>query len=101
MAGPVQSTTDAKPIATMTAKEVADAYWKENVRLIAILLSIWALVSYVCAYLLAQPLAGVMIGSLPFGFWFGQQGSIITFMILILVYAVLMDGIDKKYGVNE
>jgi putative solute:sodium symporter small subunit len=101
MAGPVQSTTDAKPIATMTAKEVADAYWKENVRLIAILLSIWALVSYVCAYLLAQPLADVMIGSLPFGFWFGQQGSIITFMILILVYAVLMDGIDKKYGVNE
>lgn len=101
MAGPVQSTTDAKPIATMTAKEVADAYWKENIRLIAILLSIWAFVSYVCAYLLAQPLAGVKIGSLPFGFWFGQQGSIIIFMILILVYAVLMDGIDKKYGVSE
>ncbi|NJL04396.1 MAG: DUF4212 domain-containing protein [Chloroflexaceae bacterium] len=85
----------------MTAKEVADAYWKENIRLISILLSIWAFVSYVCAYLLARPLAEVMIGNLPFGFWFGQQGSIIVFMILILVYAVLMDGIDKKYGVNE
>ncbi len=101
MAGPAQSTTDAKPIATMTAKEVAEAYWKENVRLIAILLAIWAFVSYGCAFLLARPLAGVTIGSLPFGFWFGQQGSIIVFTILILVYAILMDGIDKKYGVTE
>lgn len=41
MAGPAQSTTEAKPIATMTTKEIADAYWKENIRLIAILLSIW------------------------------------------------------------
>lgn len=101
MAGPAQSTTEAKPIATMTTKEIADAYWKENIRLIAILLSIWAFVSYGCAYLLAQPLAEVKIGSLPFGFWFGQQGSIIVFTILILVYAILMDGIDKKYGVTE
>lgn len=49
MAGPAQSTTEAKPIATMTTKEIADAYWKENIRLIAILLSIWAFVSYGCA----------------------------------------------------
>lgn len=103
MAEPVQGTPTPVTMSDLSAdqRERAESYWKENVRLITILLSIWAVVSYVCGYLLAVPLQNVTIGSLPFGFWFGQQGSIITFTILILVYAVQMDRIDKKYGVNE
>ncbi len=105
MAEPVQGTPPTAPAAmsdlSADQRERAEAYWKENVRLITMLLAIWATVSYVCAYLLAQPLQNVKIGSLPFGFWFGQQGSIIVFCILILVYAIQMDKVDKKYGVNE
>jgi putative solute:sodium symporter small subunit len=82
-------------------EEKAQAYWRKNISLILVLLSIWALVSYVCGILLAVPLQDVTIGSLPFGFWFAQQGSIITFMILILVYAVTMDRIDREFDLNE
>jgi putative solute:sodium symporter small subunit len=82
-------------------EEKAQAYWRKNISLILVLLSIWALVSYVCGILLAVPLQDVTIGSLPFGFWFAQQGSIMTFMVLILIYAVTMDRIDREFDLNE
>lgn len=79
----------------------AAAYWQRNVRLILTLLAIWAFVSYVMAILLAQPLASVFIGQIPLGFWFAQQGSIFTFVILIFVYCWMMDRIDKEFDVQE
>lgn len=77
------------------------AYWQANVRVIATLLTIWAVVSYVAAILLASPLHDVKLGSIPLGFWFGHQGSMITFVILIFVYVKLMDNIDEKFDVHE
>ena len=85
----------------MEDKARYEGYWKANVRLITILLSIWALVSYVCGILLAPVLNNIALGSLPLGFWFAQQGSMVTFVILIFVYCKLMDGIDKEFDVHE
>lgn len=85
----------------MEDKARYEGYWKANVRLITILLSVWALVSYVCGILLAPVLNNITLGSLPLGFWFAQQGSMITFVILIFVYCKLMDGIDKEFDVHE
>ena len=79
----------------------AKAYWRRNVRLITIMLIIWALVSYVCGILLVEPLNAIVIGQIPLGFWFAQQGSIITFVILIFVYCWLMDRLDKEFDVQE
>lgn len=79
----------------------AEAYWKENIRLISILLVIWALVSYGAGILFAPILNNMSIGGLPMGFWFAQQGSMYIFIILIFVYAWMMDKTDKKYGVSE
>ncbi|MCB0194775.1 MAG: DUF4212 domain-containing protein [Anaerolineae bacterium] len=85
----------------MEDKSRYEGYWKANIRLIMILLAIWAFVSYVCGILLAPMLNNITLGQIPLGFWFAQQGSMITFVILIFVYAKLMDGIDKEYDVNE
>ncbi len=82
-------------------KENALGYWRANLRLIIILLSIWALVSYVLGILLAPALSGIYVGQLPIGFWFAQQGSMFTFVILIFVYSFLMDRVDKEYDVQE
>lgn len=81
--------------------EKAQAYWKANVRLITILLVIWALVSYGAGILFAPALNNFYLGSLPLGFWFAQQGSMYVFIILILVYAYMMDKTDKQFGVEE
>jgi len=76
-------------------------YWRANLRLIATLLTIWALVSYVCGILLVEPLNRFHVGQLPLGFWFAQQGSIYVFVLLIFIYAWRMDRLDKRFGVSE
>lgn len=76
-------------------------YWRRNLRLMVILLSIWFIVSFGFGILLVEPLNQVVINGFPLGFWFAQQGSIYTFLLLILVYAVRMDRLDDKFGVSE
>ena len=83
------------------SKESMKAYWKENLGYLAILLSIWFLVSYVFGILLVDQLNEFKLGGFKLGFWFAQQGSMYVFVILIFVYVWLMNKLDKKYGVDE
>ena len=79
------------------------AYFRANLRLIGLLLAIWAFVSFGCGILLAPWLNGFMLPftQYPLGFWFAQQGSIYVFVLLILVYVVAMNRLDRRYGVDE
>ena len=79
----------------------AAAYWKANVRLITWSLIVWALVSYGFAILLRPMLARISVGGTDLGFWFAQQGSIITFIGIIFFYAWKMNKLDKQFGVEE
>ncbi|HAC29348.1 MAG TPA: DUF4212 domain-containing protein [Marinobacter hydrocarbonoclasticus] len=79
----------------------AENYWKANLRLIFGSLIIWALVSYGFAILLRPMLAGIPVGGTDLGFWFAQQGSIFTFVILIWVYAWKMNRLDDEYFSDE
>ena len=83
------------------SKENMKAYWRENLKYLAILLSIWFLVSYVFGIFLVEQLNTIKIGGFKLGFWFAQQGSIYVFVILIIVYVKLMNTLDKKYNVHE
>ena len=76
-------------------------YWKQNLKYLTILLSIWFLVSFLCGILFADYLNQFMLGGFPLGFWFAQQGAIYIFVILIFVYVFLMNRLDKKYKVDE
>ncbi len=76
------------------------AYWKENLKYLTILLSIWFVVSYLFAILLVDPLNSIRFGGFKLGFWFAQQGSMYVFVILIFVYVRWMNKLDKKYNVE-
>jgi putative solute:sodium symporter small subunit len=76
-------------------------YWRRNLRLMGILLTIWALVSYGAGILFVEPLNNISFMGFPLGFWFAQQGSIIVFVILIAVYVWRMDKLDAEYGIDE
>ena len=76
-------------------------YWSANLRLLAILLTIWFIVSFGFGILLVEPLNTVMLGGYPLGFWFAQQGSILTFIALIFHYAWRMNRLDEKFDVHE
>ncbi|MCR9065714.1 MAG: DUF4212 domain-containing protein [Cytophagales bacterium] len=77
------------------------AYWRKNLRYLAILLSIWFLVSYVFGIVLVDQLNTIRLGGFKLGFWFAQQGSIYVFIVLIFVYVRLMNKLDKEFNVNE
>ena len=75
-------------------------YWKKNLRYLFILLSIWFFVSYGCGILFADTLNTIKIGGFPLGFWFAQQGAIYVFVVLIFVYVVWMNRLDKEFDVD-
>tara|TARA_Y100000815_G_scaffold96291_1_gene85122 strand:+ start:706 stop:996 length:291 start_codon:yes stop_codon:yes gene_type:complete len=85
----------------MDKQQRATAYWKENIKYLFILLSIWFIVSYGCGILFKDELNAIKLGGFELGFWFAQQGSIYVFVILIFVYVRLMNKLDKKYGYDK
>jgi putative solute:sodium symporter small subunit len=76
-------------------------YWKCNLRYLVVLLGIWFVVSYLFSIVLAGPLNAIHIFGFPLGFWFAQNGSIYTFIVLIFVYVRLMNELDKRFDVAE
>lgn len=79
----------------------AKLYWKENIKLVLTLMSFWFAVSFVASILLVEHLNTIKIAGFPLGFWMGQQGSIFVFILLILFYALRMQQLDRKFGVDE
>lgn len=78
-----------------------EQYWKENIKYLVILMSIWFVVSYGFGILLVEPLNNIQIGGFKLGFWFAQQGAIYCFIILIAVYIYLMNKLDHKYSLDK
>lgn len=78
-----------------------DAYWHENLRLLAVLMAIWFACSFGAGILFREFLDQFMLGGYPLGFWFAQQGSIYVFIALIFVYVVSMKRIERKYDLGD
>ena len=78
--------------------EARKRYWKKNLMWLGALLSVWFLVSYGCGVLWADALDKYKLPGTGFklGFWFAQQGSIYVFVVLIAVYVVVMNKLDRE-----
>jgi putative solute:sodium symporter small subunit len=78
-------------------------YWRRNVRYVAALLAVWALVSFGCGIVWAEALNRWRVPGtgFPVGFWFAQQGAIYAFLLLIALYVGLMNRLDREFGVRE
>jgi len=94
---------DKDPPATPNVSETAAAsrYWRDNLMVVTILMSIWFIVAFGGGVFGTQWLNQFKIGQLGLGFWIAQQGSILVFVLLVVTYAIWMDRIDRKHGVEE
>jgi putative solute:sodium symporter small subunit len=79
------------------ARDCIARYWRRNVALMAGLLFVWAAVSLGCGVLFADSLNALRLGGFPLGFWFAQQGSILVFVVLVLIYALAMGKLDRDH----
>lgn len=77
------------------------AYWRKNLWTLAILLIIWLVVSFGCGIVFVEPLNQFKLGGYPLGFWFAQQGSIYAFVLLIFIYVIRMNFLDREFDVHE
>ncbi|MGF6378950.1 putative solute:sodium symporter small subunit [Paraburkholderia atlantica] len=70
-------------------------YWRFNLALIAVLMTLGFFVSFVVP-LLAPALARLRVGGFSLPFYFGAQGAILIYLALIVVYIVLMQRADRQ-----
>ncbi|MBT5782208.1 DUF4212 domain-containing protein [Candidatus Marinimicrobia bacterium] len=75
----------------------SDRYWHENIQLIIKCLLVWFTVSYVFGIVIVEELNLIRLGGYKLGFWFAQQGSIFTFVLLIFYYSNKISELDDKY----
>lgn len=75
-------------------------YWRKNLRMTALLLAIWFLVTYVVSYF-ARELNEFTVLGFPLGFYMGAQGSLLVYVLIIWFYAHYMNRLDHQYGVHE
>ena len=85
----------------MTEQTQRQAYWKANLRLVAMCLGVWFVVSYLFGIILVDQLNAISLGGYKLGFWFAQQGSMYIFVVLIFFYAWRIGKIDEQFNVHE
>lgn len=83
----------------MQLTEKHKEYWQRNLRVTAILLTIWFVVTFVAGWF-ARELNGITIIG-PLGFYMGAQGALIVYVLIIWYYGKFMNDMDKEYGVHE
>ncbi|MFZ4760312.1 MAG: DUF4212 domain-containing protein [Burkholderiaceae bacterium] len=75
------------------------SHWRRNLRLTAMLLAIWFVVTFVVAWF-ARDLSFNFFGW-PFAFYMGAQGALIVYLLLVAYYAYAMNRLDRRFGVDE
>jgi putative solute:sodium symporter small subunit len=75
-------------------------YWQRTLRITAILLAVWFVVTFVVSYY-ARELSAITIFGFPLGFYMGAQGALIIYVLIIWFYARYMNALDREYGVSE
>lgn len=97
---PNQETNETKTKQNESARNaVLNDYWRKNIRIMSILLGVWAFVSLGCGILFADLLNAIRIPGLgyPLGFWFAHQGAIIVFVVIIFAYCLYMNYLDESH----
>ena len=87
---------DPAAMSSTPSPEARARYWRKNLSWLAGLLAVWFIVSYGCGILFVDQLDKIKLGGIPLGFWFAQQGSIYVFVVLIAIYVMVMNRLDRE-----
>jgi putative solute:sodium symporter small subunit len=82
----------------LTAKH--HEYWRKNLVITGILLFVWFVATFVEAWF-ARELNTITFLGFPLGFYMSAQGSLVIYVALIGIYALLMRKLDLEYNVDE
>lgn len=75
-------------------------YWRKNLKITAVLLTIWFVITFVVGWN-ARALNEITFLGFPVGFYMGAQGALVIYVVMIFYYARYMNRLDNEYGVAE
>ena len=82
----------------MTVQDAASRRWRRSQRVTAGLLGVWFVVSFGVTFF-ARELSLSVFGW-PFSFWVAAQGALLVYVLLVAVYARLMNRLDIESGLT-
>ncbi|MHB1375047.1 MAG: DUF4212 domain-containing protein [Thauera sp.] len=83
----------------MKLDERQRAYWRSNLTLTLTLLGVWFGVTFVGGYFAAELNTLSFLG-FPLGFYLFAQGSLLIYLVIIVIYVVVMNRMDRKYRMD-
>ena len=82
------------------SSETRQTHWRKTATLTYVILAIWFLFGFVVPWF-AKALDAVSFLGFPLGYYFIVQGSLIVFVLLIVVHNIFQDNIDEEHGLVE
>ncbi|HEX2891685.1 DUF4212 domain-containing protein [Vineibacter terrae] len=76
------------------------AYWKRTRVLALTLVGVWFVAAFV-VHLAAPVFNQVRLLGFPLGFYIAAQGSLMVFVLLLAVFVVCQDRIDRDFDMDE
>lgn len=86
---PISPVQPTPPMPAGRPSPAARRAWRHNLRWIAVLLTIWFVVTFVVAWF-ARELRFDFFGW-PFSFWVGAQGALVVYVLMAALYAWRMN----------
>ncbi len=74
-------------------------YWQRVRRVTAALMLLW-FVAGLAIHFFARDLSFPFFGW-PFSFWMAAQGSLLIFLLIVVVYVWVMERLDREHGFSE
>ncbi|MDH4419065.1 MAG: DUF4212 domain-containing protein [Acidovorax sp.] len=71
-----------------------DLHDVRHLKLKAVLLLLWALVSFGATYF-ARDLQALVVGGWPLGYWVAAQGAVLVFIGIVVVYGWAMNRLER------
>lgn len=83
----------------MRLDERQRAYWRRNLTLTLTLLSVWFGVTFLGGYF-ARELNTLSFMGFPLGFYLFAQGSLLVYLVIIVIYVFAMNRLDRQFRVD-
>jgi len=83
----------------MKLDECQRAYWRRNLTLTLTLLSVWFGVTFIGGYY-ARELNSLSFMGFPLGFYLFAQGSLLIYLVIIVIYVFAMNRLDRQFRVD-
>jgi len=76
-----------------------EVYWERTGRVTLVLMMLW-FVAGLGIHFFARDL-NFRLFVWPFSFWMAAQGSLLVFLLIVVVYAWIMERLDREHGFEE